>query len=323
MAKRGALDERLAALNALGDGGIDADAIADLRSALRGADSVLAAKAAQIVGKHGIAALYELLPETFGRFLVDSPKKDKQCRVKTAVVTALRACDLPAGEVFLQGARFVQMEPVYGGSVDTAVTLRVESALGLAAMLHPDALLVLTDLLVDPEPSPRAAAARAIGYVGGETGALLLRLKIRTGDPDPEVLGTCFGALLSVDPRGAVPFVSGYLDDSDGDVSQSAALALGEHGGEAGLAALLACWERTILSSARRLLVLPIALSRCPEARTFLLETVRDADSALAASAVDALGIYRADAVFAEEVRQAALGHRDPAVTQAYGAAFG
>jgi hypothetical protein len=323
MAKRRTLDEQLAALKAMANREIDPEDIATLRRALRGANNVLAGKAAQIVGRRGIASLYELLPETFERFLADSPKKDKQCRAKTEVVTALRACDIPAGDVFLQGARFVQMEPAYGGPVDTAVALRVESALGLAAMLHPDALPVLTDLLVDPEPSPRAAAAQALSYVGGQAAALLLRLKIRTGEPDPEVLAACFEALLSVDPRDGVALVAGYLDSADSDVAQSAALALGEHGGEAGLAALLACWERTVLSRARQLLVLPIALSRCPAARAFLLEIARNADPALAASAVEALGIYRADAAFAEEVRQAALGRNEPRIAQAFAATFG
>jgi len=322
MAKRPTLDERLATLNVLATRELDAGGTKALRKALRGANSVLAGKAAQIVGRHGITVLYELLPDTFERFMVDSPKKDKRCHAKTQIVTALRACDIPAGEVFLQGARFVQMEPAYGGPVDTAVMLRAESALGLAAMLHPDALLVLTDMLVDRESSPRAAAARGLSYLGGEAAALLLRLKILTGDADPEVLGECFGALISIDPAEAVAFVSGYLDGSDDEVSQSAALALGEHGGEAGLRALLDCWEGTVLSTARQALVLPIALSRCPESRAFLLDAVRTADPRLAAAAVEALRIHRADTAFAKEVRDVALGRKQPIISRAYVSAF-
>ena len=322
MAKRPTLADRLATLNALAAHELDTDGIAALRSALGGANNVLAGKAAQIVGRRGITALYDLLPATFVRFLADSPKRDKRCQAKTQIVTALRACDIPAGEVFLQGARFVQMEPAFGGPVDTAVMLRAESALGLAAMLHPDALLVLTDILVDPESEPRAAAARGLSYLGGEAAALLLRLKILTGDSDPEVLGECFGALISIDPARAVAFASGYLDGPDDDVSQYAALALGEYGGEDGLKALLACWERAVLSTARQALVLPIALSRRPESRAFLLDAVRTADPRLAASAVEALRIHRADTTFAKEVRNVALGRKQPLISRAYVSAF-
>ena len=323
MAKRSTLAEQLATLNALADREIDEAGSAALRHALCGTNNVLAAKAAQIVGRHRVLDLCDLLPEVFRRFSADAAKSDRQCSAKTQAVIALRACDIPAGEIFLRGARLVQMEPAYGGPVDTAATLRAECALGLAAMLHPEASLVLTDLLVDPEPSPRAAAARGLSYVGGQTAALLLRLKIRTGDPDPGVLGECFEALLAVDPRAAVAFVAGYLDSPDDDIRQSAALAIGEHGGEAGLRALLDCWNRMVLSRDRRLLALPIALSRRPDSRSFLLAAIRDADPGLAVAALDALRIHQADAAFVEQIRAVALGRGDPLVSRAYASAFG
>ena len=47
---------------------------------------------------------------------------------KTAIVQCLSRLELGSPEVFLRGLHHVQMEPAYGGPVDTAVELRSESA---------------------------------------------------------------------------------------------------------------------------------------------------------------------------------------------------
>ncbi len=70
----------------------------------------------------------------------------------------------------------------------------------------------LVDLLgADKEKIVRIDAARAIAQLGGIESVLLLRLKSLAGDPEPEVIGQCFVALLDLSPEDYIPFVADFL----------------------------------------------------------------------------------------------------------------
>ena len=51
-------------------------------------------------------------------------------------------------------------------------------------------------------PLPRS---QALGYHGSESAALILRLKARLGDREPEVLSECLCGLLACDPKENLP----------------------------------------------------------------------------------------------------------------------
>lgn len=318
MPPRRSTEELLAELARLAESGSDDELLSELRRALAGTNNIVIAKAARIAGRRSLAALGEAMAKAFARLMEDPAKKDKGCRALTDIAEALDALRSRDTSVFLQGIVHIQMEPVYGGQIDTAAMLRAKCALGVARLYHPEAALRLTHLLVDPEPQPRGAAARGLGYLGGEAAELLLRLKVLTGDEDTEVLGECFSALLAIEPERSVPFVTGYLQATDADIAETAALALGESGRDDSYQALMAHWESTIRSRDRARLVLPIALTKRPEARDFLLDVVRDAPIDLAKAAIDALRIFRWDEAFVDRLGKTASARNNREIAEAF-----
>ena len=91
-----------------------------------------------------------------------------------------------------------------------------------------DILTRLTDLLNDPEKPVRIDAARAIAQLSAREGLLPLRLKALIGDREPEVVGHCLAALLSLAPREYLQFVAGFLQSKDPDLRLEAAGVLAE-----------------------------------------------------------------------------------------------
>ena len=150
--------------------------------------------------------------------------------------------------MFQKAARHVQLEPVWGGSEDTAAPLRAAAIIALARIEGSSSLPLLVDAMTDPAKDVRIAAAMALGAVGTEAAGLLLRLKARIGDSDPDVLSECLSGLLAVDPRENLPFVSGFLEPGDAARCEAAALALGKSRLPEALDPLKACWPRSHFS---------------------------------------------------------------------------
>ena len=106
-------------------------ATASLRKALQHRNNYLVSKAAKLAAD---LSLIELLPDlatTFARFLDNPIKTDPQCWAKNAIAKALASLEYQEHELFLQGMRHVQLEPVWGGTSDTAGNLRGTCALAL------------------------------------------------------------------------------------------------------------------------------------------------------------------------------------------------
>src|SRR5262249_25239960 len=149
---------------------------------------------------------------------------------KNAIAKALREMEYSEAAPFLRGARYVQMEPVWGGVQDTAGALRGICLLalpGCSDIRREDILRFLVDALTESDPAVRADAARAIGAMGGDDSALLLRLKARLGDSEPPVMGQVFESLLAVERVRALEFLEGFLHSDGGAVAEEAALAIG------------------------------------------------------------------------------------------------
>ena len=269
------------------------------------------AKAAALCSERLFYDLEADLLKAYHRFLQDPLKHDPNCIAKRSIVRALVNLECNNVAFFKAGIHYHQMEPVWGGSVDSAVDLRCSCAMGLVATGHHRALHELTDLLNDPEPNARLGAVRAIACGSPVQTELLLRFKVLTGDPDPEVVGECFTGLLNVEPDESPAFVAPYLADPDAAVREFAALALGESRLDSALGLLLKAWDEQLISTEfRRVLLRAIALHRSDAAFDWLFSIVENAQSPLANDTLETLAIYKHNSSLTNRIR-AILAKRD------------
>jgi hypothetical protein len=302
--------EKLARLEAL-TAGAPPSLAADLRTFLRDKVGLVVAAAARAAGEHGLRGLVPLLDEAFTRLLHDPVKSDPGCRGKLAVAEALRQLDAPAHDLFLRGITCVQPEPSYGPPIDTAAPLRVCCAAALLELRYPFALLEATALLADPEANARAGVAAVLGSDGSEGAEAVLRLKVLTGDPEPDVVGACMQALLRCSFARSLPFVLRSIAGSDGAVAEQALLALGASRDERALAPLSEHAESPS-PELRAASLLAIAIARLPAGDDYLLGLVERAPERRAQEVLRALKPRLFDPALAARVR-ALLSSREGA----------
>lgn len=308
MPKRDPIEERLSVLAQLRDED-DTDVVCrELQQSIEQKRSgLLVSRAAKMVaelaGEHDLTPLVPSLKGAFQRLLVDPVKRDKGCLGKIEICHALVEMEEPASGVYLAGIHCVQREPVWGGSVDVGAALRGWSALGLVRMRHGEAMLRVAPLLADPEHPTRKAAAEALGDSGQMAAEAVLRLKVASGDEEPEVLGACFESLLRLDGPRSCPFVLAYLNDAEPAVVEAAALALGESRLEEAIEPLLACVERSMDEDLQRSIYLALALSRRPAARDALEAVVEEGPIGRARLCLSSLALQRHEGGLRERLR--------------------
>jgi HEAT repeat protein len=322
MPKSHKVEDTLAALSALRDDPTSDAALKQLRQALAGRSSHVAAKAAQIAGESEVGALVADLIAAFDRFMTNPVKSDPNCSAKAAIADALYRIGHDDETVFLRGIRHRQMEPVYGGRIDTATDLRAACALGLVRMNYHEALVELADLLADPEARVRAAAAQAIAYSSSDHGVPLLRLKVLSGDEDATVIAECLSALLRLAPVSSLPFAARLLDVADTSRGEAAALALGGSRLPEAFDVLRQWWERTPDVALRRTALLAIAMLRRDQPIDFLLSLVTEGDGPTAREAIKALAMYRHDDAVRERVQHCVERRTDVDLRGAFADAF-
>src|SRR3954468_9723501 len=227
MAGRESLDDKLAALRALRGQTLTDEEKAELRRRIGDRSNLVVAAAASVAAENSFHDLTGDLEAAFDRFLVNPVKDDKLCRAKLAVIQALDRMEHQRTDVFHKAARHVQFEPVWGGQEDSAPPLRAAALVALARAEGTSSLPVLVDAMADPARDVRIASAVALGAVGSEAAGLVLRLKVRLGDKDPDVVSECLGGLLAVDATASLPLVSEFLDPADPPGCEAAAMALG------------------------------------------------------------------------------------------------
>src|SRR5260370_34221734 len=152
-----------------------------LRKALAHRNNFVVAKAADLVRQFQLTQLTPDLLTAYDRFFEDPIKSDPQCWAKNAISRTLAAFEHQAAAVFLRGMKHIQPEPSWGGSSDSAGTLRATCALALVqcrTLLEADLLAHLLELLADKDKSVRVEVVRAIEQVGSPSSALLLRLRV-------------------------------------------------------------------------------------------------------------------------------------------------
>jgi hypothetical protein len=183
--------------------GISEKSVATLRKTISKDAGVVVAKAAEVAAEWNTTELAKDLHDTFYRLSKDGINDDPQCWGKAAIIKALYDLAWQDTEIFLRACRTVQLENVYGGKTDTATSVRTAAIQALAQLPAADTLTVvntLADSLADESPKVRAEAARACVYCQPLLVSPLLRLKIRSGDVEPRVLGVCFDTLLVISP---------------------------------------------------------------------------------------------------------------------------
>jgi HEAT repeat protein len=244
--------------------------------------------------------------------MVNPLKDDKLCRAKIAIVQALDRMEHQDPDVFLRAASHVQLEPVWGGTEDSAPPLRAAALVALARAEGTGSLPRLVDALADPAKEVRIAAAVALGALGTESAGLILRLKVRVGDGDPDVLSECLGGLLVVNPGENLPLVAEFLEPSNAPACEAAALALGKSRLPEALAPLSRCWRRCHSPELRQQILLAIAILRRPPANDYLMELVASDSESTAGAALSALRINKADPRLRERIAKLVLERRSP-----------
>jgi hypothetical protein len=310
---RRAFDEELAELEALSEAFkagsvLDAAQIDHLCKSLAHRNNFLVSKAAKLVAD---AQLFDLLPDVlaaYDRFFIEAAKTDPKCWAKDALAKALVKLEHREKDACLRGLRHHQLETSWGPPVDSAGALRGTCTLALVdcpGISDADLLTILLEPLTDTDKTVRMEAARAIGQVGGPSAALVLRLRALLGkhEPEPEVMGAVYSALLAVEGERAIALVAAALKEGD-DLAAEAAFALADARTPEALAALITrfsagadAWFGSVLLSA-------IALTRLPEAMDFLIAIVEQ-DAREAPTAIEAIGRSAPSAELRARVQQA------------------
>src|ERR1700733_10588863 len=143
-----------------------------LKKALQHRNNFLVSKAAKLTADLNLTGLIPDLATAFPRFLPqsgkDAAKTDPQCWAKNAIAKSLATLEYQEHELFLLGMRHIQLEPVWGGSSDTAGPLRSTCALALVqcrSLNSVGRLAYLAELVADKILSVRVDAARAVEQV--------------------------------------------------------------------------------------------------------------------------------------------------------------
>ena len=302
MATRASLDDKLAALRELRGQTLTPEHKTELRKRIGDRSNLVVAAAAAIAGENTLVELAKDLEAAFDRFLVNPLKDDKLCRAKIAVVQALDRMEHPEPDVFVRAARHVQFEPVWGGTEDSAPPLRAAALVALARVEGSRSLPLLVDAMTDPAKDVRIAAAVALGAIGGESAGLVLRLKVRVGDRDPDVLSECLGGLLAVDPKENLTLATEFLEPSNAVACEAAALALGKSRLPEALDLLKVCWPRCHSPELRQQILLAIALLRRPGATDYLTDLVASESEPDTLAVLSALRIFKHDPRLRERI---------------------
>jgi len=327
--KRISVEDRLAVLQQLA---ADTNSVDELTSAvvagLGDASNLMVELAAKLIVDREIIVPEQTLIDAFDRLCASNGETDKACRAKVPLVEAMLHRDVDQPDFYLRGMKYVQIEPQWRGPggdgppTDSAAHLRGLCAHGLirSHVASPaSTMLALVDLLNDSQGQSRAHAARAISLMNSPASVPLLRLKVLTGDPAPEVQGECFRGMLHSPNQESIDFVAGYLD-GDPDVAIEAATALGESHQPAAVKALIAAVAKCSPELVEAFYV-SIGLSRQSDGVEFLLQNVRD-NSAHACLAVQALAPARFYPGITEQVEAAVQQTGDVTVLRTFQRCF-
>jgi HEAT repeat protein len=309
----------LAAVRALRGEADEALLRAGLTRGLSDPFGAVVAAAADLAAERELSALRPAIVAAWERLYEDAGQVDPGCVGKAACATALDRLDHPDRSPFLRGARWVQMQPVWGGSVDAAGPLRARCAMALARFGGTEALMALARALGDPLAPVRSAAAQALPSTGDPAAAALALLRVRAPDPEASVTADALGALLALRPDEGLSQAEELLQRG-GELAELTTLALGQSRLPGALPLLEARLQLGWRAADREVVYVALGLLRSDEARDRLLQQVRRAPLSDARAAIRALAsVAQTDALRAA-VQAAADGRGlDDAIAEAFG----
>jgi HEAT repeat protein len=293
-----------------------------LHEALLRAPAILAARVATSIAERNLDGFEGVLEQTFQRFLEDPVKSDPGCRAKLAALAALDRLESTHVATFIAGTAYFQLEPGFGGPVDTAVGIRARAIVALARIGLSDLPLIAAQLINDPASPVRRAAADAIAYHGERAAAGTVWLKFEQGDDDELVTLACASAVLSLAPEWALQALRPKFFGPDAAPREVVALALGEARHPGAIELLFECLDGTVSPQARAVVLRGLALNRSERARVFLLQVIREGNAVEAKAAVAALGVHAHEPGLSERVREAARGNAKVDLRRDLAAAF-
>jgi hypothetical protein len=288
-----------------------------ISKALQDSANLVVAEAAKLIRENELPGFEPDLLNAWQRMLVDPLKSDKGCTAKTAIIEALDKLDYDEPDFYQTGIAYRQLEPVWGGTADTAENVRGACALAIARsrrMGIVEKMNVLVDLIVDRgSRMSRVYGIQALANTGSEHVVPLLRFILLSGDSEFQVLGACMVGLLRLAPQAAVVLVSKFLQSTDEDVVLEAAAALGECGRADAVEILIAVWRRSRDAEIRKSLLVSIGLSRDSSALSFLISRVEEnsSDSATALRALAPSCVY---SDVRQRVHNAVIGTKNPSL---------
>jgi hypothetical protein len=292
---------------------------AELRAFLKNRSNLVVAKAAKVACHARATDLVPDLVATFHRLMQNPAKLDKGCAATTEIVNALYELDYLEPEIFLQGIHHVQMEGSFGPPVDAAAKLRAISALALARTVYPAALDEVVSLLVDEWPDARIGAVRALAVNGGPPGALLLKLKILTGESEPDVLAECFSGLLTAAPERSLRLIESFVDSEEIAVAEAALLALGSSRLPEALDLLKARWERTAGGPLQKTVLLAIGMIRSDAAVEFLLALLAGCSTTMAKDVLAGLALFRDNEKIRRRIESVVARRKEKPISETFG----
>jgi HEAT repeat protein len=327
MPKR-AIEEQIVALSRLREAPLTEVTLTALRQGLADRINLVCAKAAQVAGLLDAKPLIPDLVACFLRFLKHHGEADPQCWAKNAIAKALTDLGHDEAATFLPGCRYMQMESVWGGKIDTAVTLRSLCTLALvqcADLPRAAKLRHLVLSMTDSEETVRIDAIRAVEQMEGQEAALLLRLKAAMGDRRAAVTGQALESFLRVEGEHGLDFAGEFLVERPHDnpremtstweeVVEEAALALAASRLPAAVEVLIEAWRK----EPRIAYLQAISASRQESGFAFLLELVRTGRERDAAGAVDALALHRDSPQVRERVEDAVNVRGSPELAERF-----
>jgi|HubBroStandDraft_1064217.scaffolds.fasta_scaffold31964_3 HEAT repeat protein len=309
MPPRSPVEQQIADLQRLSAEGATPAVLQALTRALKHQSNLMVAKAAELSSSLQAKDLLPHLLAAWNRMFENAAKTDPQCWAKNALIRALTALGVQESAPFLRGVRYQQWEATWGGQEDTAITVRGGCALALLQSTDLPRLEIAQHLVItltDDKTPVRIDGARALEALGGDEASLLLRLKARILDPEPQVLGQVFESLLGLEGDRAIPFLAEFLNAREEAVAEEASLALGASRSTQALEVLRKAWERHRGRRLGSVLLRSISALRIPEAIEFLAGIVRTEGKMDALDALDALALHGSTGEIAEAARGAA-----------------
>ena len=305
MAKIDKVAQELDLLSAIKKSEWTADALSQIRKSLASPNHLIVQSAADAAQKFEVRELIPDLKAAYDRYFGEKAGIDKGCVAKQTCIAALNFFEAADETRLLRGVRHVQMEPVFGKSVDVAGLLRGECLVGLVRLDYGEAYEEAVNLLVDRQWEARATAVRALGELGRREGALVLRHKALIGDDEIAVMDECWAGLMMADPAGSAEFLRRRMVVAAPNDALGIAMALGRSVRPEVLPWLTELRRTREEMELQRGVLLPIALLRSDAAMEYLLNVVAEERVPYATEAIKALHVCATSEERREAVRAA------------------